>query len=230
VKPWRTIGRARARDGTELKLTHHESEYAILADNRPLMSSRMHGSEESLATFGCRMAASLPQPCVLVGGLGMGFTLRAALDVLPSSATVIVAELIPAVVEWNRGPLAPLANHPLADVRVRIEEGDVGETMRSNPGRFDAVLLDVDNGPAAITAASNAALYGAKGVAIARASLKRGGVLAIWSANDAPTFEARLRDAGFRVQRKHVRGHIDGGPRHTILIAHASERAARTRQ
>jgi spermidine synthase len=222
VKPWRTIGRARSRDGTELKLTHHESEYAILANNRPLMSSRMHGSEEALATFGCRLAASLPQPCVLVGGLGMGFTLRAALDVLPSSATVVVAELIPAVVEWNRGPLAPLAHHPLADARVRIEEGDVGETMRSNPGRFDAVLLDVDNGPAAITAASNAGLYSVKGVAIARASLKPRGVLALWSANDAPRFEARLRDAGFRVQCKHVKGHAAAGPRHTIILARAS--------
>jgi len=219
VKPWRIVSRIRTVEGTELTLKHHESEYAILADGRPLMSSRMHASEDALATLACGPVATRSRPWVLVGGLGMGFTLRAALDLLPRSATVVVAELIPAVVAWNRGPLGPLAGHPLGDRRVRVDEGDVGDTMRANPGRFDAVLLDVDNGPSAITAASNAGLYDARGVALARSALTPGGILAVWSANDAPKYEARLRDAGFQVTRKHVKGHVDGGPRHTIVIA-----------
>ena len=136
------------------------------------MSSRMHGSEEALATFACRRARMLAEPCVLIGGLGMGFTLRATLDLLPPDATVIVAELVPAVIEWNRGPLGPLAGHPLKDRRVAVHVGDVAATLRSSPGRFDAVLLDVDNGPAAFTASHNAGLYDDRGLAAARAALR----------------------------------------------------------
>ena len=127
------------------------------------MSSRMHGSEEAMARLACRRARTLKQPCVLVGGLGMGFTLRATLDLLPLGAIVVLAELVPAVVEWNRGPLGPLAAHPLEDTRVRVEMGDVAATMRSSPGLFDAVLLDVDNGPSAFTESDNAALYDNQG-------------------------------------------------------------------
>jgi spermidine synthase len=225
VKPWDIVGRARTPDGTVLTLKHHDGEYAIVADGRPLMSSRMHGSEEALAAIGCEHAALAPCPEVLIGGLGMGFTLRATLDMLPASAIVVCAELIPAVVDWNRGPLGPLAHHPLADRRVRLQQDDVADVMRSNPGRFDAVLLDVDNGPAAVTSASNAALYSPRGVAIAFASLKPRGMLAVWSANDAPKFEARLRRAGFHVETRHARGHLDRGPRHTILVARRAETA-----
>ena len=116
------------------------------------MSSRMHGSEDALATFTCKRLRTLQQPCVLIGGLGMGFTLRATLDLLPRDATVVVAELVPAVVEWNRGPLGPLAGHPLKDKRVRVDVGDVALALRSGRGQFNAVLLDVDNGPSAFTA------------------------------------------------------------------------------
>jgi spermidine synthase len=219
VKPWEVLGRTRTADGTELTLARHTTEYVILADGRSLMSSRMHGSEEALAALGCRRARTLPRPCVLVGGLGMGFTLRAALDTLPPAARVVLAELVPAVVVWNRGPLGPLANHPLDDPRVRIEVGDVAATLRSSPGRFDAVLLDVDNGPVALTASSNSALYDARGIAAARASLVAGGVLAVWAAGEDRRFEQRLRAGGFSVERERVRSRLTRGGRHTIVVA-----------
>jgi spermidine synthase len=204
-----------------MSLTRQGSEYVILASGKPLMSSRMHGSEEALAGFGCHDARTREAPCVLVGGLGMGFTLRATLDVLPPGATVVVAELVPAVVDWNRGPLGPLAAHPLKDSRVRIETGDVANLLRSSNARFDAVLLDVDNGPAAFTASHNTGLYDDAGLAAARRSLKSPGVLAVWSAWDDRRFEQRLRYGGFTVQVERVRGRLKkGGPRHTIFLGH----------
>jgi spermidine synthase len=204
-----------------MKLVRRDNEYIILANGKSLMSSRMHGSEEALAALACRRARTLVQPCVLVGGLGMGFTLRATLDILPPDAIVVVAELLPAVVEWNRGPLGPLAGHPLKDKRVRVEVGDVGVTLSSGSGEFDAVLLDVDNGPAAFTASDNAGLYDDRGLASARAALKMGGVLAVWSARDDRKFQQRLRYGGFIVQVECVRGRLKkGGPRHTVFLGH----------
>jgi spermidine synthase len=221
MKPWELLGETRTPDGTLMTLTRRDGEYVILADGRSLMSSRMHGSEEALATFACRQAQTLEQPCVLVGGLGMGFTLRAALDLLPPHAEVVVAELVPAVVEWNRGPLGSLAGHPLKDTRVIVDVGDVKATLRSNPGRFDAVLLDVDNGPAPITASDNAGLYDDRGLAAVRAALKSGGVLAVWSAWEDRRFEQRLRYGQFTVAVERVRGRLKkGGPRHTIFLAY----------
>jgi spermidine synthase len=205
-----------------MALTCRSGEYVILASGRSLMSSRMHGSEEALATITCRRVRTLEQPCVLVGGLGMGFTLRATLDLLPPDASVVVAELVPAVVEWNRGPLGPLAGHPLRDSRVKIEVGDVAATLRSSRSRFDAVLLDVDNGPAAFTAAHNVGLYNDDGLRAARAALKPGGVLAVWSAWEDRKFEQRLRYGGFTVEVQRVRGRLKkGGPRHTIFLGHS---------
>ena len=221
MKPLELLGETVTRDGTDMKLVRRDTEYIILANGRSLMSSRMHGSEEALAAFGCRWARTLARPCVLVGGLGMGFTLRATLDLLPPDAIVVVAELLPAVVEWNRGPLGPLAGHPLKDKRVRVEIGDVRVTLRSGAGKFDAVLLDVDNGPAAFAASDNAGLYDDRGLAAARAALKMGGVLAVWSAREDRKFEQRLRYVGFAVQAKRVRGRLKkGGPRHTIFLGH----------
>jgi len=203
-----------------MALTRRDREYIILADGKPLMSSRMHGSEEALATLACERARALEDPCVLVGGLGMGFTLRAALNVLPPGATVIVAELVAAVVEWNRGPLAPLAERPLEDRRVRVFEGDVLDALRGNPAAFDTVILDVDNGPAAFTDSSNAALYTNEGIATTREALKSQGVLAVWSAWDDRKFEQRLRYAGFAVKVTRVRARLKkGGPRHTLFLA-----------
>ncbi len=221
MKPLELLGQTLTPDGTDMKLTRRDNEYIILANGKSLMSSRMHGSEEALATLACRQVRTLEQPCVLVGGLGMGFTLRATLDFLPQDAMVVVAELVPAVVEWNRGPLGPLAGHPLKDKRVRVDVGDVAVTLSSSPGRFDVVLLDVDNGPAAFTASGNAGLYGDRGLAAARAALKMGGVLAVWSAWDDRQFEQRLRYGGFAVQVERVRGRLKkGGPRHSIFLGH----------
>jgi spermidine synthase len=221
VKPLELLGETLAPDGTDIKLTRRDNEYIILANGKSLMSSRMHGSEEALATLACRRARTLAQPSVLVGGLGMGFTLRATLDLLPPDAVVVVAELLPAVVEWNRGPLGPLAGHPLKDRRVRVEVGDVGVRVSAGLGEFDAVLLDVDNGPAAFAASDNAGLYDDRGLAAARAALKMGGVLAVWSARDDRKFEQRLGYGGFTVQVERVRGRLKkGGPRHTIFLAY----------
>lgn len=219
MKPWELLGETRTPDGTLLALTRRDREYVILAGGKSLMSSRMHGSEEALATIGCRRAPASARPCVLVGGLGMGFTLRATLDALPSKATVIVAELLPAVVEWNRGALAPLADHPLKDRRVEVIIGDVMDTLSSRRNRFDAVLLDVDNGPEALTATANAALYSDAGVAAIRRALKDGGVVGFWSARDNRKFEQRLRHGGFDVDVERVRARLKkGGPHHTILL------------
>lgn len=204
-----------------MKLTRRTNEYIILANGKSLMSSRMHGSEEALAAFACSRLRVAHRPCVLIGGLGMGFTLRATLDLLPRDAMVVVAELVPAVVEWNRGALGPLAGHPLKDKRVRVEVGDVAVTLKSGPSQFDAVLLDVDNGPAAFTTPQNSTLYGDRGLAAVHAALKSGGVLAVWSARDDRKFEQRLRYGGFTVEVERVRGRLKkGGPHHTIFLAY----------
>jgi spermidine synthase len=156
----------------------------------------------------------------LIGGLGMGFTLRATLDILPPEAQVVVAELLPAVVDWNRGELGPLASHPLKDSRVRIEIGDVAVALRSNTAKFDAILLDVDNGPTAFTATDNTWLYADRGIAAAFAALKKDGILAVWSAREDFKFEKRLRYGGFAVEVEQVRGRLKkGGPHHTIFVA-----------
>ena len=219
MKPWELLGQTRAPDGAELALTRRSGEYVILANGKSLMSSRMHGSEEALATFACARIRGREEPRVLIGGLGMGFSLRAALDLLPADSQVVVAELLPAVVEWNRGPLGPLAGHPLKDRRVRVEQGDVAATLRSSVGAFDAILLDVDNGPAAFATSGNAGLYNDAGLAAARTALRDGGVLAVWSAREDRKFEQRLRYAGFRVEVERVRGRLKkGGPRHAIFL------------
>lgn len=217
--PWEVLGETTAPDGTRLALTRRGGEYVILANGKSLMSNRMHGSEEALASLGLMALPDPVEPRVLVGGLGMGYTLRATLDHLPPAASVVVAELLPAIVEWNRGPLGPLAEHPLQDRRVRVQYGDVAKTLSASPGAFDAVLLDVDNGPAAFTTDFNGGLYDNAGVANARAALKPGGMLAVWSAWDDRKFEQRLRYAGFAVRVEHVRARLKkGGPHHTIFL------------
>jgi spermidine synthase len=180
------------------------------------MSSRMHGSEAALAALACERARTAEAPCVLVGGLGLGFTLRATLNLLPHDATVVVAELVQAVVDWNQGPLGPLAASPLRDRRTQLAVGDVGHVLAAGRARFDAILLDVDNGPEAFVSSGNVGLYGDQGLATARAALKPGGTLAVWSAFDV----RRLRYAGFSVNVEHVRARLkQGGPMHTIFVA-----------
>lgn len=221
MKYMELLGETVTADGTTLRLTRRDREYTILANGKSLMSSGMHGSEEALAAFACRRPRTIEEPCVLVGGLGMGFTLRATLDVLPPDAIVVVAELVPAVVEWNRGPLGPLAGHPLKDKRVRIDMCDVAVTLRSSHDKFDAVILDVDNGPAAFAASGNSWLYDDRGIAAARAALKTDGVLAVWSAREDNKFEKRLRYGKFTVEVERVRGRLKkGGPHHIIFLGH----------
>ena len=223
MKPIELLDQTFSPDGTVLKLIRRGDEYLILADGAILMSSRMHGSEEAMAAFACQGMRKLKRPSVLIGGLGMGFTLRATLDLLSADATVVVAELVPAVVEWNRGPLGPLAGHPLKDRRVRVETGDVGAILSSSLGQFDAVVLDVDNGPSALTASNNAGLYEKRGIAAAHAALKINGVLAVWAVREDRKFEERLRDGGFEAQVRRVRGRLKkGGPHHIIFLGRKS--------
>ncbi len=219
MQPWELLGRTSTPAGDEMTLMRRDTEYVIFASGKPLMSSRMHGSEEALATRGCAHLAGREQPTVLVGGLGMGFTLRATLDHVPASARVVVGELVPGVVAWNQGPLGPLAGHPLKDARVTVEVGDVAAVLRGSPGRFDAVLLDIDNGPDAFTTTGNQWLYGNAGVTTLREALTPGGVVAVWSAWEDRKFEQRLRWAGFTVEVVRVRARLAaGGPRHVIFL------------
>ena len=221
MKPWELLGRTSTPEGDELTLMRRSGELVIFANGKPLMSSRMHGSEEALATLACSHVRSLEAPAVLVGGLGMGFTLRATLDLLAPDATVTVAELLPTVVEWNRGVLGPLAGEPLRDRRVSVALGDVSDTLRSHLHAFDVVLLDVDNGPAAFTSPANGALYSDRGLAVIRRALKPGGVVAVWSAWEDRKFEQRLRYGQFSVKVERVRARLKrGGPRHTIFLGH----------
>jgi spermidine synthase len=227
VKAWELLGRSETPDGTDLTLMRHDRECVIFADGKPLMSSRMHGSEEALATFGCDRARRRLQPRVLVGGLGMGFTLRAALELLPPDATILVSELVPAVVEWNRGMLGAFAQRPLDDRRVSVVIDDVVDVLRRSRRAFDAILLDVDNGPRPFTASTNAELYGNGGVAAARMALDDEGTLAVWSAWDDRKFQQRLRHHGFTVDVRRVRARLrKGGPEHVIFVGHQEACAA----
>ena len=227
--PWELLGRTATPGGQEMALMRHSGEYVILAGGKPLMSSRMHGSEEALAKVACQQARGLDEPCVLVGGLGMGFTLRATLDALPPTATVVVAELVKGVVEWNRGPLGRLAGHPLDDPRTRVEVCDVATLLRASRRRFDAVLLDVDNGPDAFTASGNSWLYGDRGLAAIRAALTKRDAGGVVRARGS-ALRARLRDAGFTVDVVRVRARLNkGGPRHVIFVGRLQAPGSRLR-
>jgi spermidine synthase len=218
VIAWETIDRARAPDGVELVLARRGDEWVVRAAGRVLMSNRTHGSEESLAALALADVARPRE--VLVGGLGLGFTLRATLDRLPPAARVVVAELVPAVVTWNRGPLAGLAGRPLEDGRVRVEAADVGDVVARGGAAWDAVLLDVDNGPSALAHGGNARLYGAAGAQALREALRPGGSVAVWSAGRDARFMRRLADAGL-VPVEHVVGARGGatGVRHVVVVA-----------
>ncbi len=219
--PWTELGRATVPDDeTPLVLVRRDEEYVIRVGHTPLMSSRMHDSEDALAAGACERLASLENARVLVGGLGMGFTLGAALRALPASAQVVVAELVPEIVDWNRGPLADLADCPLDDPRVLVHIGDVGDLLRAASATFDAVLLDVDNGPDGLTRAANNRLYSAAGLRDAARALRPAGVLAVWSVAPDEAFTQRLEATGFSVEVTPVRAHAGKGSRHVLWFAH----------
>jgi spermidine synthase len=226
VKPWEIVETARAPDGAELVLARRDGEWVVRAAGRTLMSSRAHGSEEALAAIALREAAA-PR-AVLVGGLGMGFTLRATLDRLPQDAKVVLVELVPALVAWNRGPLGELALRPLDDPRVRLQQGGVLGRIAEAKGAYDAILLDVDNGPTALVHPGNSSLYGERGVRACAGALRPGGVLAVWSAGPDEPYLSRLERAGLSAREEGVtaRG-AAGGVRHTVIVA--KKGAARSR-
>jgi spermidine synthase len=217
--PWEILGREQAPAGGELVLYHRNGEFVIRVDGRELMSSRSSYSEEEMARLAIARLSDRETPRVLIGGLGMGFTTRAALDALPARAEVVVAEIVPAVIAWNRGPLAPLAGRPLEDPRTHVEPIDVGRLMKETRVRFDVILLDVDNGPQGLTRKSNQMLYTDVGLDTARRALRPGGLLAVWSASEDAAFARRLRKAGYETETRQVpaRGPA-GGPRHTIFL------------
>lgn len=220
MKPWILLDTVAAPTRAEqLRLLQRDTEFSIKVGNYELMNSRAHGSEEALAELACARIAQRPHARVLIGGLGMGFTLAAALRALAADSEVVVAELIAAVVRWNRGPLAHLAGHPLRDARVGVREIDVAHVMRDQPRAYDAILLDVDNGPEGLTRKENDWLYGVAGLRAAHGALRRGGVLAVWSAAYDPAFTKRLVSAGFAVEEKRVRARgARGGSHHIIWL------------
>lgn len=219
--PWSLIDTAQIPGGEgALRLMRRGAEFSIMLGNNELMNSRLSGSEQALATLSYERIRSSSGPSILIGGLGMGFTLRAVLAVVGPNARVVVAELVPAVVAWARGPMAELHGAGLTDPRVSIQEMDVGRLIHSGRGSYDAILLDVDNGPEGLTREANDGLYHRAGLTAARNALRPGGVLAVWSCAPDRSFAQRLHKAGFGVEEIKVRAHGGrGGARHVVWIA-----------
>jgi spermidine synthase len=219
--PWVLLDSAQVPgNGGELRLYQRGDEFSIkIAGRGELMNSRVHGSEDALAERTCARLASRISPCLLIGGLGMGFTLAAALRQVGDRARVLVAELVPAVVHWNTEVFGQCAGHPLRDPRVSVRGEDVARILKAERNAFDAILLDVDNGPEGLTHKSNDWLYSENGLNAAYAALRPQGVLAVWSAGPAKDFLQRLRKVGYKVEEERVRAHGTKGPRHIIWFA-----------
>ena len=229
--PWSLLDAAPVPGGGELRLMRRGAEFSITLGQNELMNSRLGGSEQALATMACERMRAHERPALLIGGLGMGFTLRAALAALGPQARITVAELVPAVLAWARGPMAEVFGESLTDPRVQLHEGDVAQLIRSGGARFDAILLDVDNGPAGLTRVDNDGLYDLEGLSAAHAALRPGGVLAVWSSGPDRKFTQRLSRSGFGVDAVAVRANgARGGARHVIWFATRADRpqAAKT--
>jgi spermidine synthase len=229
MKTWELLDSAPVPgSGEVLRLYRRHHAFVIRVGAHELMSNRSHGSEEELARLACERIADRPRPAMLIGGLGMGFTVAAAIKWLGPAATICVAELVPAVVTWNLGPLAHLTGAPLSDPRVTVKTEDVAGILRHAPAAFDAVLLDVDNGPEGLTREGNDALYTHDGLRAAFTALRPGGVLAVWSADSNRPFFDRLRDCGFQAEEFEVRARgRRGGCHHTIWLATRAATAPR---
>lgn len=213
------IGSARIPgSGGNLTLHRLDDEFVIRVGDAELMTSRVHDSEDELSRLVCRRLAHLPEPSLLIGGLGMGYTLAAALKETGPKARITVAELVPGVVEWNRGPLAHLAGRPLDDPRVTVRVQDVAMSLQTEEAAYDGILLDVDNGPEGLVRAGNDWIYSPDGLSSAYTALRPDGILAVWSSTPEKTFAMRLRRIGFKVEEIRVSStqHDD---RHTIWLA-----------
>jgi len=220
VIPWSHLGSAEMPGGGALRLMQRGAEFSIMLGSIELMNSRRSGSEEMLATLACKKITDRREAHILVAGLGMGFTLRAVLAALGDDARVNVAELVPSVVAWARGPMAEIFGGCLEDPRVRIIEGDVGCVIKSGRATYDAILLDVDNGPEGLTRKANDDIYGIDGLRAAHAALRPGGMLAVWASAPNRQFANRLNDTGFTVDEVNLRANGKrGGARHVIWIA-----------
>jgi spermidine synthase len=219
--PWSQIDTARVPGAeVELRLMRRGTEFSMMLGPNELMNSRLSGSEEALATLTCRRIGAVRAPHLLIGGLGMGFTLRAALAVLGPEARITVAELVPAVIAWAKGPMAALFGGSLDDIRASIRSADVIEVIQSHASAFDAILLDVDNGPEGLIRKDNDALYDSKGLKLIRRALRPGGVLAVWSSGPNAAFSRRLRESGFGVDEVGVRATTRrSGAHHVIWFA-----------
>jgi spermidine synthase len=228
MKKLERLAEARSPDGTTLVLHRHDGDYLIRAGGAELMSTRHHHSEDRLAELACADLRDRAEACALIGGLGFGFTLKAALRLLPSDAHVVVAELVRAVIDWNENPDYDLAGAAMRDPRVEIRHADVAEVLRASAGQFDSIMLDVDNGPDPMTTSGNGALYSDAGIRMAAAALRPGGRLAYWSAQDDRKFERTLRRAGLSVGVTRVWSHGTSGTLHTVFVAQRAS-AARDR-
>jgi spermidine synthase len=214
------LATAKVPGGDELRLYRRDGDFMIVLDRNELMSSRMSGSEEQLATLTCARVKNRTNPRLLIGGYGMGFTLRAALAVLPAGSSVLVAELVPEIIDWARGPMARLTAGCLDDPRVTLVGGDVGEVIGGARHEYDAILLDVDNGPDGLTRVGNDGLYSDAGLKAAKAALVKRGILAVWSAGDDPAFTRRLAANGFVPNPIRTRARANGkGAQHSIWLA-----------
>ncbi len=214
------LGRAAVPGGEDLCLYRHDRDFMIVLGHNELMSSRMCGSEVALAEMTCDRLGERKAPHILIGGYGMGFTLRAAQAALPADARITLAELVPEVMDWARGPMAAMTGDCLDDPRLNLVPGDVATLIWGGGGDYDAILLDVDNGPDGLTRRENDQLYSRTGLRAASAALRPGGILAIWSAAKDPGFTARLKRADFAVEEVSVRARVGGkGPKHNIWFA-----------
>ncbi len=225
MKPATELERTTTPDGSTLALIERDGEYAIRVNGRELMSTRHYYSEEQLGVVACQPRASLKGACVLVGGLGLGFTLRGALGNLGADARVVVAELMAEVIAWNRNSAYPLAAAELADPRTETVLGDVADVIARSTNRFDAIMLDADNQTTNMNTAGNSSLYESQGLAKVWKALRRGGTVVYWSAGEEPLFAKRLAASGFEVEVKRVRKHPTAGGFHVLIVGHRRDAA-----
>ena len=218
MKPLERLGEARTPNGTRIALYRHDGSYVIHADGVELMSTRRHLSEDRLAEVACAGLRGVAGVRVLIGGLGLGFTLRTALRELSDDAEVVVAELLAEVIAWNANPDYELSAEAMRDARVKVVHEDVVNVLRMNPGNFDAIMLDTDNGPDGMLMSENARLYAASGIGITVAALRAGGSIVYWSVGDDPGFVRALHRSELAVITLHVRAHGTSGPMHTLYV------------